>query len=116
MKISKYKLICVTAAVLLIMTAFGGCGKASNESAAPQDKNTVIIENHEFQPAEITIKSGETVTWVNKDSVKHTITADSFDSGPIGKDETFQQTFDEKGTFEYACTPHPYMKGKVIVE
>lgn len=78
--------------------------------------NTVIIEDYAFQPAEITIQSGESVTWINKDSVKHTATGGSFDSGLFGKDESFQQTFDATGTYDYICTPHPYMKGTVIVE
>jgi plastocyanin len=117
MKRRSFKTVYIMIIALLMLAAVSGCGAAPNDNppSAP-DGNTVIIENHEFQPAEITIQSGETVTWINKDSVKHTITADSFDSGLIGKDESFQQTFDEAGTFEYTCNPHPYMKGKVIVE
>ncbi|HVI43199.1 MAG TPA: cupredoxin family copper-binding protein [Anaerovoracaceae bacterium] len=104
--------------IVTLIIGISGCGAAKNEapSTPAPDKNTVIIENYKFQPAEITIKSGDTITWINKDSMKHTATGDSFDSGLLGKDESFQQQFDEIGTFDYHCTPHPYMKGKVIVE
>lgn len=115
MKKSIFKLMYVLLIVIL-MLGIGGCGGASEEESLPPDENTVIIENYKFQPAEITIKSGETITWINKDSVKHTATGDSFDSGLFGKNESFQQTFEETGTFDYICTPHPYMEGKVIVE
>ena len=104
--------------VFLLLIGVNGCGKNNDggSAAASNDKNTVIIENYKFQPEEITIQSGETVTWINKDSVKHTATGDTFDSGLLAKDESFQQTFDKAGTYDYICTPHPYMKARVIVE
>jgi len=104
--------------ISLLLFSMNGCSKNNGGESTPpvEDKNTVIIENYKFQPEEITIKSGETVTWINKDSVKHTATGDTFDSGLLAKDESFQQTFDTAGTYNYICTPHPYMKAKVIVE
>lgn len=115
MKTRIFRYIAVIFAVLLIFGA-AGCSNEPDEETVPQDENTVIIQDFKYQPAEITIQSGETVTWINKDSVKHTATGDSFDSGLFGKDESFQQTFDEAGTYDYICTPHPYMEGRVIVE
>ena len=78
----------------------------------------VEIEDFTFNPVAITIKKGTTVRWIQKDSVKHTATSDDgvFDSGLLSKDETWSYTFKEAGTFAYHCTPHPYMKGKIIVE
>lgn len=117
MKTKTYKFIVVIFAALLMLAAVGGCGAAPNDNPPSEpDGNTVIIEGYKFQPAEITIQSGETVTWINRDSVRHTATGDSFDSGLFGKGESFQQAFDAAGTYDYICTPHPYMKGKVIVE
>ena len=115
MKKGKFLLTSI-AIILLFMPSISGCGSAAEEEAVPPDENTVLIQDYKYQPAEITIQSGETVTWINKDSVRHTATGDTFDSGLFGKDESFQQTFEEAGTFDYICTPHPYMKGKVIVE
>lgn len=51
----------------------------------------------------------------NRDSTPHIITGENFDSGSISQDKTFNQTFKETGTFQYYCTIHPSMKGKVIV-
>ena len=61
---------------------------------------------------------GTTVTWLNQDEQMHTVTAvdGSFDSGFLAQGETFAVTFDSPGEFEYACTPHPWMLAKVIVE
>ncbi len=65
------------------------------------------------------IKVGETVTWTQDDpQALHTITAvdGSFDSGFLYPDDSWSYTFDEVGEFEYFCTPHPWMRAKVVVE
>ena len=77
------------------------------------------MEGIAFQPAEVTVSTGDTVTWTNNDSVGHDVTADSFSSGDPGAIEggdTFEHTFDEAGTFDYVCTVHPGMEGTVVVE
>jgi plastocyanin len=61
---------------------------------------------------------GTTVTWTNLDSTVHTVTSGTgaFDSGALGQNATFSYTFNSRGTFNYHCTLHPFMTGKVIVE
>jgi amicyanin len=80
----------------------------------------VDIKEYAFTPETIKVKVGETVTWTNQDSVQHNVAADtpSADApdGPlIGKGETYKFTFNKAGTYTYHCTPHPSMKGTVIV-
>src|SRR3989442_756413 len=63
-------------------------------------------------------KGRKTVTWVNKDTVTHTVTSDGsslFDSGFMPTGATFQFTFTMAGTYPYYCTVHPFMKGTVVV-
>ncbi len=113
----KYLLISLIFAVFI--TAITGCSAAKNGNVVPTstpEKNTVLIQSYTFQPAEITIQKGETVTWINQDSVDHTVTGTSFDSGLLSKGKVFKQTLNETGTFDYHCTSHPSMKGKVIVK
>jgi len=66
----------------------------------------------------LTVKVGTTVTWTNEDAMMHTVTAvdGSFDSGFFNEGETWSYTFEEPGEFEYFCSPHPWMRAKVIVE
>jgi plastocyanin len=79
--------------------------------------------NKEFYiPQEIEVRSGDTVVWTNDDSEDHTVTQGTllqgqnvFDSGIFGTGKTFEHTFDKPGEFEYHCTIHPHMTGKVIV-
>lgn len=76
------------------------------------------IKNYKFTPPTIRIKVGTKVTWTNRDVVQHNAIADdgSFKTELVGKDESVSVTFDKPGEFGYYCGPHPYMKGKVIVE
>jgi plastocyanin len=78
-----------------------------------------VIQNFSFKPAHITIKRGTRVIWINKDSVKHTATANngrSFDSGLLRKGQRYSHTFKRAGKKPYDCEPHPHMKGSVTVK
>jgi len=71
-----------------------------------------------FDPADIEVPAGSTVTWANHTGVAHTITGDDLtfaDSGPLDPTQTFAQTFSEPGVFHYRCGPHPWMTGTVTV-
>jgi plastocyanin len=79
--------------------------------------NAVVISNYTFGPQTLTVKKGTTITWVNKDLARHTVTADngSFESPFFGQGEIYSRTFNEVGTFAYHCSPHPYMKATIVV-
>lgn len=78
------------------------------------------IAGFSFKPATIKIKAGDTVVWEQQDTVPHTVTTvsgpESFGSGNLGNGQTFSHTFNTPGTYEYQCSIHPTMRGKVIVE
>jgi plastocyanin len=94
-------------------------GRVKAGSDAP-NVVTVEIRNFAFQPATITVHPGDTVEWKNEDNVPHTATADTpkpgFDSGAIQPGGTWRYDAREKGTYDYICTFHPYMKGELIVQ
>jgi plastocyanin len=79
---------------------------------------TVTIEGMKFQPASVTVKSGDAVVWQNKDVVPHTATAaGKFDSKNIdGGGRSWTWTAGAKGRYDYVCTYHPGMKATVVVE
>lgn len=75
----------------------------------------VSISNMAF-PATTTIKRGQTVVWTNNDSTQHNVTfTTGTSSGLLSKGNTFSRVFDAVGEFDYTCTIHPGMKGKIIV-
>lgn len=66
------------------------------------------MKDVKFSPASLTVPSGTTVTWTNKDSFDHTVTADdgSYDSGNLAQGKTWSHTFNAPGTYHYYCKPH----------
>jgi plastocyanin len=70
-----------------------------------------------FAPQRLEVTAGTTVEWTNRDQVEHTITASdgSWDSGLIAPGATWRRTFDTPGTYAVHCTPHPFMKGEIVV-
>ena len=99
----------MTVTVLLVLAA------AATDAMAAQ--RTVTIKDIRYNPAQVQVKAGDTVVWVNRDDRDHTVTADdgSFNSGKIGPGKRFEFTFPDAGTFTYHCDFHPRMKGEVKV-
>ena len=91
---------------------------APARSAQPAQSKTVTMRQLQYRPARIVVAPGTTIVWRNNDVVPHTVTSDSkaFDSGLIEPGRSWSRTFTRRGTFPYTCTPHPFMKGVVVVE
>lgn len=81
-------------------------------------QNSITIQNFAFSPQTMTVKAGTTVTWTNQDTAAHNIKSSfDFNSKTLNKGDSYQFTFNEKGTFDYICGLHPLrMKAKIIVE
>jgi manganese oxidase len=104
-------------------------GVAGSGNSVQQPTTTYISSNstvvkivanagsNSFSPNPLEVNVGETVTWVNDDSGRHTVTSKDgvFDSGIMGKGQSFSYTFDKPGEYPYHCSPHPNMVGTVVV-
>jgi plastocyanin len=90
--------------------------EANNAGSGPVP--TVTMDHNTFIPEEITVVPGTTVTWVNKELMPHTVvdTNKGFRSKTLAKDASFSFTFATAGEYDYLCSIHPNMKGKVIVK
>jgi plastocyanin len=94
-------------------------GVADAGADAAAESLAVEIKDFAYNPDEITIPTGGSVTWKNNDPAPHTATGldrEVLQSGAIAAAESFTQTFDTAGTFEYFCEFHPNMKGAFVVE
>ena len=91
---------------------------ASAADASNGGTTTVKIDNFSFTPMTIEVARGATVTWVNKDDIPHVVasTDNKFKSRAIDTDGTYTFTFAEAGTYEYFCSVHPKMTGKIVVK
>jgi plastocyanin len=110
----------------------GGDGGAATQEEQPAQTSDgggggggaqVSMQNIQFEPADLTINAGETVTWTNDEAVPHDVDGSGpggdFSSGPEGgmnEGDTYDFTFDEPGTYDYVCRVHaPGMAGTVTV-
>ncbi len=114
----------------LVAGAVAGCF-SEREATAPGEgecrfpvgddipgSTVVVIRRFAFGPAELRVRAGERVTWINCDEDAHTSTADGgeWQSPLLAPGDAFTRTFDAPGEFTYHCEPHPFMVGRVIVE
>ena len=79
----------------------------------------VSIDNFTFSPPTLTVKTGTTVTWTNKDDIPHGIASanNAFTrSKALDTDDSFSFTFTTPGTYQYFCYVHPHMIGTIVVE
>ncbi|MGA9744671.1 MAG: plastocyanin/azurin family copper-binding protein [Nitrososphaeraceae archaeon] len=99
-------------------------GASGGDSVIISAGSSVPSNGKFFVPETLTVSKGTTISWTNEDTTLHTVTSGSpeggnsgteFDSSYLAAGKTFQHQFNTAGTFDYYCTLHPYMKGKVVV-
>lgn len=124
------------AAGVIALTLVAGCGSSDNsssdgsygqsatttpakQSSATTPAVTASIQNMAFTPPTITVRVGQKITWTNQDPLTHTVTSDQ-SGGPkspmLQDGDRYSWTPKAAGTFNYICTVHPNMTGKVIVK
>lgn len=133
LRITVMKKPTATLALLGVLALFGACSAegedapASSGESGPAVTTTLLA----FEPEELTVKAGTTVTWEVSDSIAHTVTTGTFELGgdglrtsenpdgvidsEIGPGKTASHTFTEPGTYTYYCSIHKGMSGVVEV-
>jgi plastocyanin len=101
----------------LLLSAGGGGDADATPTVLDDTEVSIDIRDFEFQPPNVSVPAGATVTWVNHDAEPHDATArdDSWRTDTLGQDESESLTFDEPGTWDYYCTIHPYMEAVLTV-
>ena len=77
----------------------------------------VVLKNIRYHPATLSIKRGDTVTWLWRDGgTKHNVTGSGFKSKTMGSG-SFSVRFTRSGTYNYHCTIHVRegMRGRIFV-
>jgi len=94
-----------------------GASIISSSQDAKRGSSTVTMQDMRFDPYELKISEGETVTWVNTDDMVYSVTADdgSFDSGDIQPGGSYTRTFNTVGVISYHSRHGFEMVGKIIV-
>jgi amicyanin len=100
-------------------TANAPAGGVSGATPGSETKQ-ISMSNFKYIPDTLTVPAGTKVTWTNQDDMPHTVTSTvkpkALDSEALDTDARFSYVFTEPGTYDYLCTIHPKMAGRVIVE
>ena len=91
---------------------------AMTATPAWADDMEVKIDNFTFNPQQITVKVGTTVTWTNNDDIPHLVVSQTplFKSNALDTEDKFSFTFTTPGSYAYFCSLHPHMTGSIVVE
>lgn len=102
----------------------GACGSATPPASPTAEEATdevaVSIYDFGFDPPQLEIEAGTTVTWTNDGAVEHTTVhfnegKKTWDSDIMEPGDTYSYTFDDAGTFDYLCGLHPDMMAEIVV-
>ena len=104
--------------LIIFPILFYSCHSSDLETAANRHKtDTVTIQQMQFIPASITVEKGDTIVWINKDMVEHTVKEEKnnwFYSDTIHPGRSCKMTSTENA--DYSCSIHPTMKGKIVIK
>jgi YVTN family beta-propeller protein len=101
-----------------------GVGKAPRKvvvqpamAAATAADAGISIANFAFSPSEIKVARGTRVTWTNNDSATHGLAHKDGapGTGVLLPGQVVSRVYDSPGSFDYVCSVHPYMAGRVVV-
>ena len=107
------------------VAADGGASTTEEPAAEAAAAAQVGMKNMQFDPKDMTVKAGETITFTNDESIPHDVhktsgPGDDFSSGDTGgmqEGDTFELTLDKPGKYEYVCNVHaPGMAGTITVK
>ena len=111
---SFFNVILLTISTAIIITS---CYKSKSSYNISPTSYKITMKNSVFSPASLTVVAGSNVTWMNDDTVIHTVTATdgSFNSGDIAIGSSYSKTFSTVGTINYSDTHNTNMTGMLIV-
>jgi plastocyanin len=93
-------------------------GAAASEGKAEPKEYVITMQITGFEPAAVTVKPGDRITWINNDLFPHTATADdkAFDSKSVPPAGRWTYVVGTAGAHTYICTFHPTMKATITVQ
>ena len=107
------------AAFLSGFSLFALAGETKDTGSSDTGQNKIEIKDFAFNPQTITVKSGEKITWINKDEEPHTVVSVEKrfkKSSALDTDQEFTITAGAPGTYTYFCSVHPKMTGMIVVK
>src|SRR5205809_5774633 len=113
----KMALLCAIS--FLNLSLFALAGEMKEADTTDNNRNRIEIKDFAFNPQNLTVESGEKITWINRDEEPHTVVSVEKQfkkSVALDTDQEFTITAGTPGTYTYFCSVHPRMTGTIVVE
>jgi plastocyanin len=105
--------------LMLLINGLSSSAIAGSVNAPVSNSNNVIvnIQNFKYIPQTVTINVGQTITWINHDKIIHAVGSKNglVKCGALTFGQSYSQTFNKPGVYNYFCPMHPWMLGQIIV-
>ncbi|NKE55545.1 copper-binding protein [Lentzea sp. PSKA42] len=98
-----------------VLAAFAVLTMLSTAPVASAEPHQIPISQFAYQPASMTVRVGDVVTWTNQDQAPHDVVAGTFRSPMLETGQSWSYTFTQPGTFDYICSVHPDMRARITV-
>jgi plastocyanin len=109
-----------TAAPPLVISRLVRETPGAGPTATPSGVPTVTLVDNGYLPGQLTVALDSRVLWLNHGSDGHDVTGTgpggTWRSGPLAPQEQYERRFSQPGTYDYACTVHPEMRGRLVVQ
>jgi plastocyanin len=116
----KNKLIALLCVITLLnLSLLAQANEIKDATGDAGGKTQIEIKDFHFNPQTLTVKSGQKITWINRDEEPHTVVSVEKQfkkSPPLDTDEEFTIIAGAPGTYTYFCSVHPKMTGTIVVE
>ena len=102
---------------MVVAAVLGVTGIAACQPDSRPVRHDVVMQELRFQPVDLAVGTGDTITWVNRDIVPHTTVAQdsTWDSGNVPAESSFVLVAERPGSYSYACAYHPAMVARLVV-
>jgi plastocyanin len=109
--------LCQPLRAIAVIIVFAMMIAAPASAVPPSRAVTITIAGMSYQPAELTVRAGDTIEWINKDVVDHTATEKKslLWNVSIAPGKRAKVVMKKVGTFDYFCRYHPNMTGRIVV-
>jgi plastocyanin len=102
---------------LVAVPGLAACGGDHEAGHASGETPAVSLVDFAFEPADVTVSPGDTVTFSNAGEQLHNVRGPGFFSDGLASGARYAHRFTKPGRYPYLCTLHPQsMRGVITVE
>jgi plastocyanin len=108
------KRILIVGLATVLALAVACSEKPLDNETVEEGADTIVVDGSKFSPRVVEVSPGTEVTWSFEDDKMHDAVGEGWGSEPM-RSGTYSSTFEAPGVYDYRCTLHSNMTGRIIV-